>query len=163
MSKRIPLTQGKFAIVDDADFEWLSKHKWHLLRNGSRCYAVRHDHRFAPCRQIRMHRAILKPGLGVSVDHRDGDGLNNQRTNLRPCTNSQNNMNSRKQSGCSSIYKGVWWNKDRRKGIAEIQKDHKRRLLGAFYNEKDAARAYNGAAIIEFGEFARLNIIKEES
>lgn len=105
-----------------------------------------------------MHREIL--GLmpeDPDVDHRDGEGLNNRRSNLRLVTNSQNNMNSQCRWGALSKYKGVSWHKRREKWQGRIKLNGKEIYLGYFDNEKKAARAYDEAAKKHFGEFARLN------
>ena len=91
----------------------------------------------------------------AEVDHWDGDGLNNRRSNLREVTHAQNMGNARKQYGCSSQYKGVYWGG--KKWQAQIGVNHGTRYLGRFVNEEDAARAYDAAALEAWGEFARLN------
>lgn len=161
--KRIPLSQGKFALVDDEDFEFLSQWKWGLDRSGSG-YASRNAYlgggRKNPKRQtIRMHRLIL--GLPGDVDHIDGDGLNNQKSNLRPCGARQNAQNRRVYSNNSSGYKGVCFNTRDNKYQANIRVDGRLKFLGYFKDAAGAATAYNEAANKYFGEFARPNIIKE--
>lgn len=98
MSHKIPLTQGKFAIVSDADYKRLSKYKWHAHRdkNGILFYAERYDKKRKP-HIVKMHREIMKPPKGLVVDHRNGDGLDNRRSNLRVCTTAENNEYSRKR------------------------------------------------------------------
>ena len=157
MSKRIPLTQGQFTIVDDADFDWLNQWKWYAARATSTYYAVRKESETD--KSIRMHRLLLNPPPGIESDHINGDGLDNRRSNLRLCTRSQNNANRRKFSLCSSRYKGVSWQKRYRNWRARIWISGKEKQLGLFDDEQKAARAYNRAAIALFGEFARLNIL----
>jgi len=117
MSKEIPLTQGKVAIVDDADYEWLSQWKWQYHYGYARRTA---GPRLKP-KRIYMHRIVLNPRPGMESDHIIGDGLDNRRCNLRVCTRSQNNMNAKKQVGSSSRYKGVSWYKSRHRWEAYIK------------------------------------------
>lgn len=160
VSKKISLTQGKFAIVDDADFEWLNQWKWH--HSGG--YARRNIRQKAGKKKsISMHRLIMNPPPDMDIDHANGHGLDNRRRNLRFCTCSQNLGNSRKwKRATSSRYKGVSWACSRHKWQAHIQSTDKRHSLGRFDNEEEAARAYNIAAKKAFGVFARLNVIEAE-
>ena len=157
MSKRIPLTQGKFAIVDDADYESLSQYKWHATKPRHIWYAVRTIWQNGKRCHIYMHRVILNPSPGLQSDHINGDGLDNRRVNLRPCTRSQNLMNARKWAKCSSKWKGVYWQKQAQKWAAQIKAKGKVRHLGLFDSENEACYAYNIAACMYFGEFALLN------
>ncbi len=155
--KRIPLTQGKVAIIDDADFEEFSKYKWCAMKNGNTFYAVRN---YAQPIQMNiwMHRVIMNAQKGQEIDHINGNGLDNRRYNLRLCTRSQNHQNQRIGGG-SSQYKGVCWNKQAGKWQAQIMLNYKTYYLGHFVNEIDAAKAYDRKAKGLFGEFARLNNI----
>lgn len=152
--KQIKLTQGKFALVDDADYEWLSQFKWYVDEMRTICYARAMIGRKAE----RMHRLILgfEPGDRRLTDHIDGDGLNNQRHNLRECDHSQNLQNKPKHKG-KSRYKGVSWEKRQRKWIAVIKTKTKRIHLGSFEDDIEAAKIYDKAAGQYFGEFACLN------
>jgi len=148
----IPLTQGKTAIVDEQDYARLSKHKWHALKRGGLWHAVRQ-------KGIYMHRVILDAQKGQEVDHIDGDGLNNTRSNLRFVSRQQNMMNSRKKSAlASSKFKGVWWDRNLRKWRAGINLDGDCVHIGLFDSEEDAARAYDRRAREAFGPFAHLNL-----
>ena len=111
--KKIPLTQNKFALVDDADYDWLNQFKWYARNEGQRYYACRSFRVDGHVHHIVMHRLILglKEGDGKITDHIDGNGLNNSRSNLRICTSAENNFNQRPQAGKTSKYKGVHWDK----------------------------------------------------
>lgn len=147
--KKIPLTQGKFALVDDADFDFLSQWKW--------CFDGRYAVRAG---SIRMHRVINKTPVGRDTDHINGDKLDNRRVNLRSCLHAENTRNLLKMAGKSSIYKGVTWDKSRNKWKAFLLKDYKAYNLGRFSSEEEAAIAYNNKAKEVFGRFSKLNIIK---
>jgi hypothetical protein len=154
MAKLIELTKGFVAIVDDEDYEALSKFSWSAHYSGKdRVYARRREGHGGPA--FYMHRQIM--GVSGRVDHRDGNGLNNQRSNLRPCTQSQNLQNARKKSGSSCKYKGVYHYKSRNQWMAKLHKDGKSIFLGYHPTPEAAAIAYNIEAKIQFGEFARVN------
>lgn len=102
-----------------------------------------------------MHKQLLK--TEALVDHRNGDGLDNQRHNLRPATNQENFCNSKLRKDSTSGYKGVAWKKVRRKWSAKITKNYVQIFLGEFKNPIDAAVAYDQAATRHFGAFAKLN------
>ena len=155
--KQIPLTQGKFALVDDEDFEELNKHKWCALKAPKTFYAIRRDND-AKKSTVYMHRVIL--GLTnskIQSDHRDTNGLNNQRNNLRPCTNLQNQRNKTCKINGTSKYKGVYWNKKAKKWNIRISVNKKRIYGKSFTDEIEAAKAYDEMAKLYFGEFAYLN------
>lgn len=153
----IPLTQGKFAIVDNADLEELSSHKWYALKHpNNRWYAVRDKYLDGERTHIRMHRQLMKATKGQEIDHRNRDGLFNCRCNLRFCTRSQNNSNQQPKEGTSK-YKGIYWHKPNKKWIARIKLNQKHYYLGSFVNEVEAAKAYDEKAKELFGEFARTN------
>lgn len=156
VSKSIALSQGKFAIIDDRDFEWLNQWKWYCHHG----YAVRNNsRRYGKSKQIWMHRLILNPPIHMDSDHINNDRLDNRRCNLRVCTRTQNNANCRKRDNGSSKYKGVGWYKRYRKWHARIRINGTRKHLGYFDDEREAALVYNEAARKYFGEFARLNAI----
>jgi AP2 domain. len=150
--KSISLTQGKVALVDDGDFDWLNQWKWSVNRSSSKMYAVTWGKRNA----VSMHRVILGDACeGMDVDHIDGDGLNNQRSNLRVCTRGDNSRNRKKSNQNNYQYKGVF--PIGRKWRAVISVNGKTTHLGMFDNAEDAARAYDIKAKELYGEFANLN------
>lgn len=155
--REIPLTQGKIALVDDADYSELSKFNWYYDEG----YAKRN---LKPgC--VFMHHCILPKKDGMEVDHRDLNSLNNQRYNLRYATKSQQMANRpRFKNGKVSKYKGVYAEKSATvPWCAQIRSSGKIKYLGCFATEDAAALAYNTAAIARFGEFARLNEVKKEA
>lgn len=159
-SVKIPLTKGYFAIVDKEDAALVSAHKWCVQQykdksRSTKIYAKR-SYRGT---QVTMHRFLLNPPKGVSIDHINGNGLDNRRRNLR-LTNKQGNAANRPKDrikNATSIYKGVYRNKTLKKWIARIQVGGKGIHLGVFVEETEAARAYNAAALLYFGDFACLN------
>jgi len=159
--KEVRLTQGKVALVDDEDFKELNSHNWYTQKcgGGSNTYACRWIRPQAKGRQVRifMHRQILDIADGIEIDHIDGDGLNNQKENIRECSHQGNSFNRRKIKKTSSVFKGVW--REDKKWRAAIRHNDKLIHIGRFVLEADAANAYNLAAIEHFGEFARLNEI----
>lgn len=162
--KKIELTQGKVTQVDDEDYGWLNQWKWYAIKHRNTFYATRHRKIINDKKRslVRIHRLIINAPKGIDVDHFDTDGLNNQRCNIRLCTNQQNCMNRKPQKNATSIYKGVVWRKDHDIWAAQIGFNRKNIHLGYFDFESKAAFAYNKAAIELFGEFARLNIIEEQ-
>lgn len=149
----VPLTRGLSARVDDSDFEILSAHSWYAMKciNGSTYYAATRT----GGKIVLMHRLITSAPRGMHVDHRNGDGLDNQRCNLRVCTPSQNGGNrgpARKNAGFKGVYKLG------NRYVAYIHHHGKKHHLGCFGDPADAARAYDAAALTYFGEFARLNL-----
>jgi len=154
MTKIITLTQGKEAIVDDVDFDELSKYKWYYDTYG---YAGRTISRKLGKKNIKMHRVIMKTPTGMETDHLDGNPLNNQRNNLRICTHSENIKNQKRRADNTSGYRGVSFRSDTGKWGACIWNNNQHYSLGAFENPIDAALAYDEAAKKYHGEFARLN------
>lgn len=150
----IPLTRGKFAVVDAEDYEELSKYTWAAREGGRTYYAVRMEKGKA----IPMHRQIMKAPADLFVDHKDGDGLNNQRSNLRLATLTQNSRNQRKRVSKGSRYKGVYPRKKCKRWSAVITANKVRQHLGLFKTELEAAQAYDEAAKRLHGEFASLNL-----
>jgi len=158
--KTILLTQGKCTIVDTEDYDWLAQHKWysHRQRNGD-WYAVRNKCENGKKICISMHREILQPPPDMETDHRDGNGLNNQRSNLRVATTAQNQHNRRLQKEGTSHFKGVCWHRAANKWCARVTIEYQTIWLGLFQSEIEAAVAYNRAALELFGEYACVNKI----
>jgi len=153
-----------YASVDDEDFEFLNKYRWSLSKHNDLSYAHRSMKIIGSKKRIcvSLHREVLglKHGDKRQVDHKDRNGLNCQKHNLRITTASQNAANQRKQiAKTSSIYKGVCWCKSRKRWVALIRINGKRKSLGRFKKEIDAAIAYNKKAEEVFGEFALVNIL----
>lgn len=158
MTKQIPLSQGKVALVDDSDFERVNQYKWFVAHTRTYYYAARHSSG-VPTRKLEfMHRFILNAPAEFMVDHRDGNGLNNTRQNLRIATVAQNGYNRKVSKNSTSGFKGVTWVGQHHRWRATIKVDGKRIYLGEFRNPHDAARAYDVAARAFFGEFALLNL-----
>ena len=141
----IKVTQGKAAIVDDDDFEFLAARKWSYKQG----YAVRF-------RNIFMHNEIMKPDSGFEVDHINGDGLDNRRANLRTSTHADNMKNQRRRSDNISGYKGVSPHSNRWRAYIYINGRYIN--LGVFADALSAAKAYDKAAIKYFGRFAKPNL-----
>lgn len=160
--KEIPLTQGKFTTVSDEDYDWLNQWKWCAVKGHNTFYAMRANNSSGMRSGLKMHRLIL--GLTdpkISVDHIDGNGLNNQRNNLRACTHQQNSMNRQATKNGASKFKGVSWFSETQKWVASLRHNKKYYHLGYFDNEIDAAKAYNDKAIEMHGDFARINAIAD--
>ena len=163
--KEIELTKNAMALVDDEDFEFLSKFQWVCNIQGRSCYALRIANYSDDKRHtLAMHRLIMKLQRGDAryIDHIDGNGLNNQKENLRVVTKAQNGWNQGVRKSNSSGYKGVSWHKGMGKWQAKIRCKGEIHYLGFFEIKKEAATAYNNGAIKYHGEHARLNELKEE-
>ena len=158
--KRILLTQGKFAIVDDANYKRLNKHKWYAKKGRNTWYAMRSLTK-PDGKQIiiRMHRELLGLEYGDKreSDHRNHNGLDNRLINLRICTGSQNQYNQKPQKNCSSSFKGVIWRKDTHKWRSQIKINGHTIYLGCFASEVEAAKTYDRKAMELFGEYAHVN------
>ena len=150
--KKIPLTQGKFAIVDDDDFERLNCHKWHLSSQG---YARRFDGGRKKQSCIYMHRVIINTPNNLLTDHINGNKLDNRKSNLRVCNNSQNVANRSLMRNNTSGLVGVsYTNKNKTNPwVAKIKIDNKRIHIGYFRSKKEAHAAYSAISKIAKGEF----------
>ena len=163
MSKKIPLTQGKYAIVDDADYEWLMEWQWCAAKmhprsgNAEYVYAATH---MGSSSLVLMHRAIMDATDGKHVDHINGNRLDNRRKNLRIVTPSMNLANSKKQKNNTSGYMGV--SRDRGGRWRTQLNFQKKRYYGGLHDTpEEAARAYDELAKEIHGEFATLNFPKD--
>jgi len=163
--KTVPLggkkAAGRVALVDDEDYDLVMQYRWHVYepapKPGKRPkspYAVTTVRRNGRNDVLRMHKLITGWPL---TDHADRNGLNNQRSNLRPATRGQNNQNSIGHAKRRSQYKGVCWIPERKLWRANIHYDERQHLLGNFVSELQAAYAYDAAARETFGEYARTN------
>ena len=158
--KTIILTKGKVAKVDDDDFEWLSKYKWHAVIHSGYFRAERTAYVNKKTVNIFMHREIMKTPKGMLTDHINHDTLDNRKENLRICTSSQNHMNFKKKLNNTTGYKGVTINKSCHSKIsyfAQITLNYKLHYLGTYNTAEDAARAYDKKARELFGDFAYIN------
>jgi hypothetical protein len=162
--KEIQLTQGKVALVDNEDYDYLMQWKWHVCKDANNFYAYRNIKNLkGNYKKISMHRFIMKPAKGYVVDHVNHCTLDNQKGNLRICTHSQNLMNRNKTVKNLSGYKGVIHWKRNNTWKAEIMYNKNKVNLGYYKNINDAAKAYNYAALKYHGEFAQLNVIPKEN
>ena len=148
--REIPLTRGRFALVDEADYDRVvAAGKWHVLLNGQRAYGMRTTRVGGRKRNVYLH--VFLTGWSLT-DHINGNGLDNRRANLRPATPAENARNQRIRRDGTSGFKGV--GPRRGKWRARISADGDRRNLGVFATPEEAARAYDAAARDLFGEFA---------
>src|SRR6266508_3911655 len=154
----IPLTQGKTTIIDFEDFDKVRGYKWCILAGTRTSYAKRAVCINGRTKTILMHREILGlTSLNQFVDHIDGNGLNNQRENLRIASKRENGWNqTHKMKACSSKFKGVCWHKTAKKWESYINVHRHKINLGLFNSENEAAEAYITAAKTYFGEFAHM-------
>jgi len=163
--KKIKLTRGYSAEVDNKDYEWLNSFKWHaqlsLRKDGTvrTVYANRDTHSADGARTTQRMHCLIMGAKGI--DHRDGNGLNNRRYNLRPATITQNGGNQKLSGKNSSGYKGVSWCKRDKKWVAKTQVNGNHVYLGRFTDILDARNAYDVAALKYFGPFALTNTMME--
>lgn len=161
--KEIPLTNGGVTLVDDEDYEFLSSMSWHRstykgMSYAMRCFWVRGENRRVT---YGMHRFLLIGHDGDHIDHIDRDGLNNQKSNLRVATYSQNQFNAGIRKDNSTGYRGVIYCKRSKRYHAQIQANKRHKFIGSFQTPKEAACAYDKAALQLHGKFARTNFDKE--
>ncbi len=152
--KKIKLTKGKYASVDDEDFEYLNQWKWYAKVAKHTSYACRLN---SKNETVWMHRVITQCPDGLDVDHINYNGLNNRRDNLRVCTRQQNELHKKPRKG----YKGVFYIKSSNKWMAQIKINYKAHYLGCYSNKKNAALIYDYKAYNLDNEFAYLNFPSE--
>lgn len=152
--KLVPLTQGKFAMVDDEDFERVSKIKWHASWHIWTWYA---RGTVSKKKRMYLHQFIMGYHVGDQIDHINNNGLDCQKGNMRKSTPSQNTSNQAKRKTNTSGFKGVSWNKSRSKWQVSITVNYRQINLGRFSDKLTAALAYDEAARKYHGEFARTN------
>lgn len=159
--KLIKLTKGKFAKVDDEDFEMVNKFKWYSVKD-------KHSYRAFSCMKINnqwktvyLHRFIMNFPEGKQVDHINIDPLDNRRSNLRVCSQSENQHNRTKQRNNTSGFKGVYWSAETKKWRAKIRINNNLINIGYFADKVDAAKAYDKAALELHSSFAKLNFEKQ--
>jgi hypothetical protein len=155
--REIMLTKRQVAQVSDRDYTWLNQWSWYA-RHGTNTWYAQRTVSQRPTVTVQMHRLIL--GVidpKIEVDHRDNNGLNNMRSNLRTATHNQNQHNQSAYRSSSSPYVGVGWNVRHSKWQVQISINGRNQWLGYFTNETEAAHAYDRAAIELHGKFARVN------
>lgn len=161
--RTIQLPCGRKTVVDTLDYIRVKNYNWYALKSGKTTYVYGYPRgRRAPL--VLLHRLILDVPPGMEVDHRDRDGLNNRRSNLRLATRSQNNANrgkQRRKGGTTSRFKGVFWYPRTGKWLTQIRVDRKQYYIGYFTDEIEAARAFDRANLKMRGEFAVLNFPDE--
>jgi hypothetical protein len=160
--KTIEMKSGAVVLLDDEDHEVLSAYRWFARPGRHTCYAMRKRRVGGKDIVVLMHRQIMAAPAGLVVDHIDGNGLNNQRSNLRLCTSAENIRNQPKRRVTPSRYKGVFVCGTTGRWFVKILAHNRQIFLGRFASEHAAARAYNEAAQQFFGEFANLNVIDGE-
>lgn len=161
---KITLSQNKEAFIDECDIDIVLQFKWHVLvykgQSKDHCYASTYINK----KQTLMHRMIMNPPEEMLIDHIDGDGLNNRRSNLRVCTHQQNMANQRLLSRNTSGYKGVYYGgkpsgNSKRPWCAKISDNNKSMHLGRYESREEAAQAYDSKALELYGEYAATNKI----
>jgi hypothetical protein len=155
LGKIISTSRGYEILVSEIDYEALSKWKWYVNSNG---YAVREALIDGKRKTVFMHKVIMNTPNDLLTDHINGHKLNNQRSNLRICSKAQNRWNSKRSINAKNQYRGVSrLVQHKNKWQARLKVNGRAIYLGCFSDQKDAAIAYNAAAKLHFGEFAKLN------
>lgn len=142
MTKSIPLTRGHVALVDDADFEWLSQFKWHAMKQPHTFYATRSARKNGKKFTVWMHREINETPDRLKTDHINGDGLDNRKANLRSVTHQDNMINNARHTAKRPQYRGVSWHKRQEKWLAQITVNCRNIYIGIFQTAELASAAY---------------------
>lgn len=158
MAKKVALGSGQFAIVDDEDFDLVNQYVWQGHKAGKAGKGG--DYVYAVTR-IRMHRLVTNCPKGMYVDHINGDTLDNRKSNLRICTNAENQQNTRSRGG-SSRFKGVSYSQKKKRWKASFMWKGRVYYCGSFATEEDAARAIDKLRKEVCGEYATANFWHEE-
>ena len=151
----ISLTRGLEAVIDAADVPLVAARNWCALPSKRRVYVARGERKGGTYKTVFLHRYLMQPPEGMTVDHIDCDPLNNRRSNLRLATLAENNRNQRTAKNNTSGYKGVSFDKARGKWRAAIAHDGQRYRLGSFVTVEEAREAYLTASAKLHGEFGR--------
>lgn len=157
--RKIPLTQGKFALVDDEDYKWLNQWKWHAQKNrNGDWHGARNDYSSGKRKRIIISRLIIGASKGQIVHHGNHNTLDNRKFNLQNCTRSENGSHRKKQQRKStSIFKGVSWCGRLNKWLSQLRINGELKHFGCFDDEVEAAKRYDKGAIKYFGAFALTN------
>jgi hypothetical protein len=152
----VPLTKGYEAVIELADLSLVSGINWHAILNGNTVYAIGKINVCGEAKAIYLHRLLISPEDGVFVDHIDGDGLNNKRSNLRKASSSQNMWNRKPKKTSSSGLKGVHYMVKAKKWVSKIGHNKKQYYLGIFNTADEAYAAYCEASKILHGGYSRI-------
>lgn len=163
--KEIPLTKGMVALVDDEDYELVSQYRWFARQHRNTYYATRnYRDEHGRKRPVDMHLLLMgRDEAGREVDHADGNGLNDQRANLRWATPSEQRRNSAMHRDNRTGFKGVSFDKERGMFVAQLTSNYQKVFHARFRTAEEAARAYDEKAREVFGSFARLNFPDEHA
>ena len=166
VTREIKISGRKHAgtiIIDNEDYELISKHKWHIRPDTNTFYAHGNDYTVSPKTTIQMHRLIMNCPKNMIVDHINHNGLDNRKVNLRVCSDSSNSKNRSSAKTANSKYLGVWYepprNGRKERYRSAIRVNGKLINLCSTRCEQEAAFKYNLAALKYHGEFANINII----
>jgi AP2 domain. len=160
----VPLTRGRYAIIDTEDSVAVAQHNWHCRINKNKFYAGYVKRQGERMKYTQLHRflwTLWKMPPSAILDHRNGDGLDCRRANVRAATSSQNCFNACRQARNTTGYRGVWWNRSRNRYQAVIHANGVGQFLGNFATKEEAALAYAAAARKLHGEYAHAELLQE--